>query len=242
MIVAAFAVAGVVVAGLAGRSLAPSIRPIAPPGPQPAGPARRRRFAWARPAALIVSCLVIGFMAGWLATPLAALSWFGARRLRMVVRERARRHTAARELPDAIERLVLIIHAGLTPAEAVRVSVEIVPDAVRHGFERVVHHLDRGQTLAEALRGLPDDLGPTAAPVADAFASAARYGHALEPTLDLLAREARAARRRLDEADARRLPVRLSAPLVVGTLPSFVLVAIAPAVIAAISSLGGTAW
>jgi len=34
----------------------------------------------------------------------------------------------------------------------------------------------------------------------------------------------------------------LSFPLVVCTLPSFVLLAIAPAVIAALSSLGGTAW
>ena len=60
--------------------------------------------------------------------------------------------------------------------------------------------------------------------------------------LDQLAVEVRASRRRLDQADARKLPVRLSFPLVACTLPSFVLLAIAPAVIAAISSLGGSAW
>jgi tight adherence protein C len=59
--------------------------------------------------------------------------------------------------------------------------------------------------------------------------------------LDQLSTEARAARRRLDEADARKLPVRLSFPLVVCTLPSFILLAIAPAVIAALSSLGSSA-
>jgi tight adherence protein C len=60
--------------------------------------------------------------------------------------------------------------------------------------------------------------------------------------LDQLTIEIRAARRRLDQAAARKLPVRLSFPLVTCTLPSFVLLAIAPAVIAALSSLGGTAW
>ena len=55
--------------------------------------------------------------------------------------------------------------------------------------------------------------------------------------LESLAHEARASRRRQHEATARRLPVRLSFPLVVCTLPSFVLLAIAPAVIAALSSL-----
>jgi tight adherence protein C len=36
--------------------------------------------------------------------------------------------------------------------------------------------------------------------------------------------------------------VKLSFPLVVCTLPSFVLLAIVPAMIAALSSLGGSAW
>jgi tight adherence protein C len=61
--------------------------------------------------------------------------------------------------------------------------------------------------------------------------------------LDQLTIEAREARRRLEQAEARRLPVRLSFPLVLCTLPSFVLLAIVPAVIAALSSLGTTtAW
>ena len=64
----------------------------------------------------------------------------------------------------------------------------------------------------------------------------------LAPALEQLSAEARRSRRRRDEADARRLPVRLSFPLVVCTLPSFVLLAIAPAVLAALSSLGATAW
>ena len=42
-------------------------------------------------------------------------------------------------------------------------------------------------------------------------------------------------------ASARRLPVRLTFPLVTCTLPSFVLLAIAPAVIGALSTLRASA-
>ena len=77
--------------------------------------------------------------------------------------------------------------------------------------------------------------------MAAAVASADRDGLPLGPVLDRLAAEARAARRRLGEAEARRLPVRLTFPLVACTLPSFVLIAIAPAVLGALSTLRTTA-
>ena len=83
-------------------------------------------------------------------------------------------------------------------------------------------------------------LGASAAGIADAISSCERYGLPLEPLLDQLAADTRATRRRLADADARKLPVRLSFPLVMCTLPSFVLLAIAPAVIAALSSLGAS--
>ncbi len=86
---------------------------------------------------------------------------------------------------------------------------------------------------------LVDELGPAARPIADGIAAAERYGLPLAPLLDTLSDQAHAARRRLAEAEARRLPVRLSFPLVVCTLPSFVLLAVVPAVMGTISSLRG---
>ena len=109
-------------------------------------------------------------------------------------------------------------------------------------FAEVVRRTERGQPFADALAALPERLGPSAAALADVIATSDRHGLALGPVLDQLTIEIRAARRRLDQAAARKLPVRLSFPLVTCTLPSFVLLAIAPAVIAALSSLGGTAW
>ena len=78
-------------------------------------------------------------------------------------------------------------------------------------------------------------------PIADGIAAAERYGLPLAPVLDSLSEQAHAARRRLAEAEARRLPVRLSFPLVVCTLPSFALLAVVPAVLGTISSLRGHA-
>jgi tight adherence protein C len=177
---------------------------------------------------------------GWLAATIVMVAVAATRGARPVVDERRRRRGAHRAFPDAVERVVLLIHAGLTPNLAVRAASRSVPPTIRPAFDAIVHRLDRGVPLGEALDALTDVLGPRAAAVADAFGAADRYGLPLEPMLDQLARDARAERRRLDEADARRLPVRLAFPLVTCTLPSFVLVAIAPAVLAALSSLGRT--
>ena len=67
--------------------------------------------------------------------------------------------------------------------------------------------------------------------------AADRYGLPLAPALDRLAAEARLARRQQAEAAARELPVRLAAPLVLCTLPSFVLLASVPLLIGTVSSL-----
>ncbi|MDX2381266.1 MAG: type II secretion system F family protein, partial [Acidimicrobiia bacterium] len=134
------------------------------------------------------------------------------------------------------------VQAGLTPRQSVEDLMSIAPASLRPAFGSVCHRLDRGEPLADALDALHDDLGAAADPVIDAIAGAERHGLPLTPVLERLADEARATRRRLGEADARRLPVLLSFPLVACTLPSFVLLAIAPSVLAALSSLGASSW
>ena len=64
-----------------------------------------------------------------------------------------------------------------------------------------------------------------------------RAGLAFGPAIARLADDARDHRRRLAEAAARELPVRLSFPLVLCTLPSFALVAIVPLLVGALSSV-----
>ncbi len=164
------------------------------------------------------------------------------RRARPIRSERRRRNDAERALPDALDLLVLGIQTGLTPQQAIAELAVSAPASVRGAFALTVHRCDRGQSFADALAALPETLGSGAIGLADVIATSDRYGLPLGPVLDQLTIEARESRRRRDQADARKLPVRLSFPLVVCTLPSFVLLAIAPAVIAALSSLGGSAW
>lgn len=202
---------------------------------------RHHRRRWSIGAAVLGATL--GVLAiGPLAVGAAGATIVMARRLAPIRAARRRRSDIERVLPDAMDLLVLSVRAGLTPFQAVGELADPDEPVVGEAFAEVVRRTERGQPFADALAALPQRLGPPAAALADVIATTDRNGLALGPALDQLSFEIRAARRHLDQAAARKLPVRLAFPLVTCTLPSFVLLAIAPAVIAALSSLGGTAW
>jgi tight adherence protein C len=154
---------------------------------------------------------------------------------------RRRPASALDDLPDVVEIVVIAVRAGATPSAAVLAAGPLAPAPLRPAFDEVVHRLGRGERLADALGALVDQLGPDAAGFVDALATADRYGLPLGPVLDRLADDIRAERRRAGERHARTLPVRLAFPLVTCTLPSFVLIAIVPALLGAVSTLRGTA-
>ena len=155
--------------------------------------------------------------------------------------ERRRRALVAATLPDTIELAIIAIRAGLSPTEALRHARPSASTPIGEALDEVDHRIRRGQRLADAVSALPELLGPTASALADDLATTDRYGLPLEPVLDRLATAVRADRRRLAEERARTLPVRLSFPLVVCTLPSFVMLTIVPAVLGAIDALSGSA-
>jgi tight adherence protein C len=155
--------------------------------------------------------------------------------------ERTRRDALTGAMPDAIELLVMCIHAGLTPTQAVAELARLAPQPVRPGFQATERRLHRGAGFADALTELTGHCGPSALALVSVLGTAVRDGLPLAPVLDRLTDEANAGRRRAGEAAARRLPVRLSFPLVACTLPSFVLLAIAPAVLGALSTVRGSA-
>jgi tight adherence protein C len=154
--------------------------------------------------------------------------------------DRRRADRAIGVLPDAIELVILAVRSGLSPSAAIEAAADQVPTPLLPVFDEVVHRLHRGQRLADALDAFPELLGPAAAGFADALATADRYGLPIEPVLDRLAADVRTDRRRQAERHARELPVKLAFPLVVCTLPSFVLLAIVPAVMGALSTLRGS--
>ena len=155
----------------------------------------------------------------------------GARR-----QARTRRRIAS-DFPDALDLLVLSIRAGYLPAQAVVEIGPFLPLHVRAAFESVGAAMEQGQRFADALGRLPAALGPVAQPLVDSLSAADRYGLPLAPVLEQLSSEARQQRRRDSDAAARELPVRLAIPLVLCTLPSFVLLAIVPLLLGALSSL-----
>jgi tight adherence protein C len=157
-------------------------------------------------------------------------------------RRRARRigqeQVAAAALPELLELLVALVRAGSVPAQAIRRLAPRAPAPLAGPLARVVARLDQGQRFADALHELADAV-PPARPAVDLLATADRYGLALAPVLDRLADEARAQRRRLGEAQARELPVRLAFPLVCCTLPSFAVLTVVPILVASLGSLPG---
>lgn len=144
---------------------------------------------------------------------------------------------ARHELPELVEALAVAVAGGATPAGAFRLVHPSCSPSLHPALDEVLRRLDRGIRFADAVTALRDHLGLDAAPVVELLVAADREGLPLEGVLAQLAAEARSQRRREAEAHARTLPVRLAAPLVLCTLPGFVLLAIVPLVAGALSSL-----
>lgn len=153
------------------------------------------------------------------------------------LRRRARTRAVEQALPDAIDAIVLAVRAGYLPSAALRAALPHLHPVLQTPFGDVVERTRAGARFADALAALPAQLGPQVAPLADSFAAADRDGLPLAPVLERLADEARQRRRRLADARARQLPVRMAVPLVLCTLPAFVFLAVVPLLLAALSSL-----
>jgi tight adherence protein C len=148
-----------------------------------------------------------------------------------------RRRAALGALPDLLELIVIAVRAGASPAAAVVATRDLAPAVLVPVVDDVVLRLQRGQRFADALAAFGEHHGPVAAAFVDALVAADRYGAPLGPVLDRVITDVRDERRRRAERDARTLPVRLAFPLVACTLPAFVLVAIVPALLGAVSTL-----
>ena len=194
----------------------------------------------ARRHALPALFLVAGFVLALVWPPLALVAVGAAVAAPRMARRRAerrRRLAIQRQLPDVVDLLVVAIGAGLTPALAVERLAFLVPEPFSTAFAEIERRTQRGQRLADALEALPEQLGEPVRPLAHTLASTERYGTPVGPALELLAHDARRARRRMAEEAARTVPIKLCFPLVGCTLPAFVLLTIAPLVAGALRSL-----
>ena len=127
--------------------------------------------------------------------------------------------------------LAMAVSAGLTPFLALELAARFAPtpDAVR--LRAALQATQDGSRLADALdeeaRRTPD-----LAPVLALLAATERSGAPVAAQLRRLAAQIRAQGRRRAMARARTVPVRLLFPLVFLVLPAFLLLTVAPVVLA----------
>lgn len=187
---------------------------------------------------------LVAVLAAGLISPVAAVTvaagWAVSGRVAERRRRRRRRRLAEAALPDALDLFAVSLGGGMRPAECFEVLASLVPPVLAGPWAGVVDRLRRGHRFADAVAPLGDELGPDALAFASTLALTDAAGLAVAPAVERLADDARQQRRRAAEAAARELPVRLAFPLVLCTLPAFVLVAIVPLLLGAVSSLRAT--
>lgn len=160
-----------------------------------------------------------------------------------LLRRRRRRRPHHSDHHDAIAVLVDLYAAaarsGATVPLATTAIAPYVPGEVGAAWRRAAERVRSGEGTADALLGAADELGDEVRPLVDALVHDLRYGAPLGEALARIADQLRVERRFALEARVRRAPVVMMLPLTMCVLPAFVLLAIVPLVLGALSRLGG---
>jgi hypothetical protein len=130
--------------------------------------------------------------------------------------------------------LAVALAAGLTPFLALDVVARFGPSPIAGRLGAVLTAAGSGGRLADALdaEGARD---PAIAPLLALLTASERSGAPVAAALGQLAASTRAQIRRRAMARAQTVPVRLLFPLVFLVLPAFLLLTVAPVVLAALS-------
>ncbi len=198
---------------------------------RPAPPDTARRLG----TALVVAAFALPILPP-VAVPAGLVAW-ALPVLRARRRHRQRLAAIAGDLPDVVDLLVLAVGAGLTVRLAVGAVARRSPGPLAAELARAGHDADLGRRLADALDDIPGRAGEATRPLVAALIASERYGAPLSTSLERLAHEVRADRRRRAEEAARKVPVKLLFPLVSCTLPAFGLLTVAPLIASAVRSL-----
>lgn len=157
---------------------------------------------------------------------------------RGVARRRARLETAALDdaLPDAVDLFSLAVGAGLTVPLALPIVAKRAPPPLGPALAAADRRRSLGEPLVDALGAvLPEQ--ESVRPLVAVLVASLRDGAPLAEPLARLADDLRQDRQRAAEARARRVPVQMLFPLVLCTLPAFVLVTIVPVLAGALRGL-----
>jgi len=139
--------------------------------------------------------------------------------------------------PECIDLLIAALRAGYSPAQAINFLGQHAPGVLRPHFIAAARRIDEGERFVDAMRLLQSDIGAVSQSMCEVLISGDRLGIPVENLLFQLGNEARLNRRRRAETEARQLPIRLSLPLVICILPSFVILIIVPTIAGTLSQL-----
>ncbi len=204
--------------------------------PRPSGAGSVRGGGSIAGTAVAVAVAIAGLVAPPLAAVPPLVRWVRRRTRHQRQHRQALRHIET-ILPDTVDLLLLCTGAGWSLPIAQPIVARRSPAPLGEALAAAARAADRGQLRADALLGALAPLGDRARALGQVLADHLRYGVPLAPALDRLGLELRLERRRAAEQEARKVPVRLLAPLVLCVLPAFALLSVVPLLAASLRSL-----
>lgn len=215
---------------------------VAAPGP---GRRRRRRIAGVAPrrrpdTALLAAGLtpVLGLLVAGTIGVVVGLAIAPLVRRQVATlesaRDRRRRTALVRQLPMALDLVAAVLAVGRSSQDAVRIVAARTPAPLGEELTALAYRVRLASDPAAAWRSL--DGGPLEV-VGRAFARSESSGAAVVPLVRDAAHELRRSARAERREVVGRVAVRTAAPLGLCLLPAFVLVGVAPTVIAVVGSV-----
>jgi tight adherence protein C len=138
---------------------------------------------------------------------------------------------------ETVDFLLATLRAGYSLPQSLLKLADVAPEIVKPAFIDLRNAIDSGQSIHSALSEMRPRLGPEFTSLIDLVTSAVKLGIPTESLIVHIHHEVRAARRQQGERLAKQLSVRLTLPLVLCTLPSFVFLIIVPIVMGTIAQL-----
>ncbi len=151
-----------------------------------------------------------------------------------------RQQKIPRALPDALDMLTICVEAGLGFDAALAQIARHTKGPVAAEFSRMLQEMQIGKSRSEALRAMGER---TTVPELKAFTSAmiqaAELGIPIAHVLREQAKEMRVRRRQRAEAQAQKVPVKITFPLILCIFPALLIIVMGPAVMELAHTLFG---
>jgi len=170
----------------------------------------------------------LDLVGGFLGAVMAGVGWLGPA-IWLGARVERRQMEVDLSLPDFMDRLALVLEAGLGFEVALRRTASGYPGLLGAELQRTIRQLDRGLSRSAALIELGErvpSLDLTA--FVAAVRQADRLGTSLAKALRVQTGLLRARRRRRAQEASRRLPILIVFPLVFFFLPALLIIYLAP--------------